>query len=316
MLNSAVCNLFDIRYPVLQGGMAHIGTYELVSAVSNAGGLGFIGAGFYEPDWVRNQIIKTRQHTSRPFGVNIQLASPHIKGIVDIVLEEKPSVVSTGAGNPIEFIPEFKRAGIRVVPVVNSAAAAGQMEEAGADAVVAEGTESGGHIGETTTMVLVPEVAASLHIPVIAAGGICNGRGMAAAFALGAQGIQMGTRFVCSDECIAHPDYKKKILETRSPATIVTRQSTGYPLRSLKNDLTLRYTELEKAGLSAEELELFFKGRMQLGLIEGDVEEGALLAGQVAGIIRDIKPVRDIIRDIVDEAEKVIASLKKYITED
>jgi enoyl-[acyl-carrier protein] reductase II len=315
VLKTAICDLFDIKYPVFQGGMAHVGTYELVSAVSNAGGLGIIGSGFYEPDWIREQIHLTKQHTSMPFGVNIQMASPHLSRVIELVLEEHIPVVTTGAGNPAEHIAAFKRSGSKVVPVVNNPETAKQMEQAGADAVIAEGTESGGHVGETTTMALVPMVAGSVSIPVIAAGGIADGRGMAAALALGALGIQMGTRFVCSTECIAHPDYKRKILDSRDPATIVTRQVLGYPQRSLPNNLTERFIELEKAGVSKEELEMFDRGRMYLGLIEGDIEEGSLLAGQIAAFISDIKPVKDIIEDIVTEAETVISGICRYYTE-
>ena len=316
MLKTVVCDLFDIKYPVLQGGMAHIGTYELVSAVSNAGGLGIIGSGFYEPEWIRSQIRMTKQHTNRPFGVNIQMASPHIRQIADVVIEEGVTIITTGAGNPEIFIPEFKQAGIKTVPVVNSPSAAIHMEKAGVDAVIAEGTESGGHVGETTTMVLVPEVVDSVKIPVIAAGGICDGRGIAAAMSLGASGIQMGTRFACSKECIAHRNYKSRIMEAIVPATIVTRQILGYPQRSLKNELTDRFIELEKAGVSIKELEMFDRGRMYLGLIEGDVQEGTLLAGQIAGRIREEKSVKDIIEETVSEAEMVISSLKNLIMED
>ncbi|MBN2076826.1 MAG: DUF561 domain-containing protein [Dehalococcoidales bacterium] len=316
MLKTVICDLFDIRYPVLQGGMAHIGTYELVSAVSNAGGLGIIGSGFYEPEWVRNQIRMTKQHTNRPFGLNIQMASPHVRQVVDVVIGEGVAIVTTGAGNPESYIAEIKHAGIKTVPVVNSPSAAQHMEKAGADAIIAEGTESGGHVGETTTMVLVPEVADSVKIPIIAAGGICDGRGMAAAMALGASGIQMGTRFVCSKECIAHQNYKHRIMEAVVPATVVTRKILGYPQRSLKNELTDRFVELEKAGISIEELEMFDRGRMYLGLIEGDLQEGSLLAGQIAGRIKEEKSVKEILEETVAEAEMVISSLKKFITED
>ncbi len=316
MLKTAICDLFGIKYPIIQGGMAHVGTHELVSAVSNAGGLGIIGSGFYEPEWIRRQIHLTGEHTSGPFGINIQMASPHIEQVVAVILEEKVPIVTTGAGTPEAYLPEFKKAGIKVIPVVNSATAAKRLEADGACAIIAEGTESGGHVGEMTTVVLVPQVVDSVSIPVIAAGGISDGRGMAAALALGACGIQMGTRFVCSTECIAHPDYKQKIIEARNSATVVTRQVLGFPQRSLKNSLTDRFQELEKSGLSRDELELFDRGRMYLGLIEGDTEEGALLAGQVAGLINDIKPVKVIIEEITAEAETIISNLKNKYGED
>ncbi len=312
MLKTAICDLFGIKHPIIQGGMAHLGTAELVSAVSNAGGLGIIGAGFYEPDWVRQQIHLTRQQTSQPFGLNIPLTSPFVEPVVEVVLEEKVAIVATGAGNPEIYIPRFKQAGIKVMTVVASVTLAKRLEQAGADAIVAEGTESGGHIGETTTMVLVPQVVDSVQIPVVAAGGIGDGRGLAAALALGAQGAQIGTRFVCSQECIAHPRYKQKILEAHDRSTVVTRQTMGRPLRTLPNSLTDQVLELEKAGISKEDLELFDRGRMYLGLIEGDIEDGSLLAGQIAGLIKEIKPVRVIIEEIVAEAETVISSLKNF----
>jgi enoyl-[acyl-carrier protein] reductase II len=316
VLKTAICDLFDIQYPIIQGGMAHVGTAELVSAVSNAGGLGIIGSGFYEPDWVKNQIQLTRQQTNKPFGVNIQLASPFVRQIIEVVLEEKVAMITTGAGNPETYIPRFKQAGIKIMPVTNNVTMAKRLEKAGADAIVAEGMESGGHIGETTTMVLVPQVVDSVHVPVVAAGGIGDGRGLAAALALGAQGIQMGTRFVCSTECIAHFRYKQKILEANDSSTVITRQILGFPQRSLKNKLTDQFQELEKVGVTREELELFDRGRMYLGLIEGDVEDGSLLAGQIAGLIKDIKPVKIIIEEIVSEAEKIITSIKNiYIKE-
>lgn len=316
MLKTAICDLFGIKHPIIQGGMAHLGTAELVSAVSNAGGLGIIGAGFYEPDWVRQQIHLTRQQTSQPFGLNIPLTSPFVEPVVEVVLEEKVAIVATGAGNPEIYIPRFKQAGIKVMTVVASVALAKRLEQAGADAIVAEGTESGGHIGETTTMVLVPQVVDSVQIPVVAAGGIGDGRGLAAVLALGAQGAQMGTRFVCSQECIAHPRYKQKILEAHDRSTVVTRQTMGRPLRTLPNSLTDQVLELEKAGISKEDLELFDRGRMYLGLVEGDIEDGSLLAGQIAGLIKEIKPVRVIIEEIVAEAETVITSLKNFYKKD
>ncbi len=316
MLKTPICDLFDIEHPIIQGGMAHVGTAELVSAVSNAGGLGIIGSGFYEPDWVRQQIRLTRQWTNKSFGVNIQLASPFARQVMEVALEEQIAIISTGAGNPETYIPRFKQAGIKVMPVVNSVDLAKRLERAGADAIVAEGMESGGHVGETTTMALVPQVVDSVRIPVVAAGGIGDGRGLVAALALGAQGIQMGTRFVCSTECIAHPRYKQKILEANDRSTVVTRQVLGLPQRSLRNKLTDQFQELEKAGLSKEELELFDRGRMYLGLIEGDIDDGSLLAGQIAGLIKEIKPVKVIIEEIVAEAERIITDLRNFYRED
>ncbi len=309
MLKTAICDLFGIEYPIVQGGMAYLGTAELVSAVSNAGGLGIIGAGNSEPDWVRQQIRSTRQLTDKPFGVNILLISPLAEQVVDVVLEEKVAVVTTGAGNPGPYIPRFKQAGIKVMPVLASVALAKRLERAGVDAVVAEGMESGGHIGEVTTMALVPQVVDGVQIPVVAAGGIGDGRGLVAALALGAQGVQMGTRFVCSEECIAHPGYKQKILQAHERSTVASGQTTGHPLRCLQNRLTRQFQEMEKADVSKEELESFGMKRYYQGAIEGNLEDGSLLAGQVAGLIKEIKPVRVIIDEMMAEAEAIIAGL-------
>ena len=312
MLRTAICDLLGIEYPIVQGGMAHVATAELVSAVSNAGGLGIIGCGYYQAEWVRQQIRLTKQKTIRPFGINVPLTSPHAKEVIEAILQEGVPIITTGTASPKPYIPRFKQAGMKIMPVVATVAAAKHMEEAGADAVVAEGMESGGHIGEVTTIALVPQVVDAVKIPVVAAGGFADGRGLAAALALGAQGIQMGTRFVCSTECVANLKYKQKILEADDRATTVTGQITGLPLRSLKNSLTEQYDALEKAGISKEELDLFGQGRMYLGLIEGDTDEGSLLAGQIAGMIKDIKPVKVIIEDTILQAEKIITGLNKF----
>jgi|TARA_B100002003_G_scaffold236405_1_gene252346 enoyl-[acyl-carrier protein] reductase II len=315
MLKTAICDLFSIKHPIIQGGMVHVATAELVSAVSNAGGLGIIGAGNAEPDWVKEQIRLTRQRTSKPFGVNILLISPFAKDVIEVVLQEKVSVVTTGAGNPGVYIPQLKQAGVKVMPVVASVALAIRLERIGVDAIVAEGMESGGEVGETTTMGLVPQVADSVQIPVVAAGGIGDGRGLAAALALGAQGVQMGTRFVCSEECIAHTAYKEKILKARDRSTVITGQTTGYSLRCLENKLTRQFVEMEKAGATKEELDLFGRGRVYQGLIEGKLEEGSLVAGQIAGLIKEIKPVKHIIEEMVAEAEALLAQLNGLHTE-
>ncbi|MDD5289167.1 MAG: DUF561 domain-containing protein [Dehalococcoidales bacterium] len=312
MLRTAICDLFGIKHPIIQGGMAHIGTAELVSAVANAGALGIIGCGYYQPDWVRQQIRLTKQKTDQPFGINIPLTSPYAKEVIEVILQEKIPIIATGNGNPEPYIPRFKQAGMKILPVVASVTAAKRMEKAGVDAIVAEGMESGGHIGETTTVALVPQIVDAVKIPVIAAGGLADGRGLAAALALGAQGIQMGTRFVCSIECIAHPAYKQKILEATDRSTVITGKTTGLPLRSLKNALTAQFLALEQAGASVEEMNLLGQGRMYQGLIDGDIEEGSMLAGQIAGMIKDIKPVKVIIEETIAEAERVIASLNNF----
>lgn len=313
MLRTAICDLLGIEHPIFQGGMAHIATSELVSAVSNAGGLGIIGCGYYESEWVRTQIKLTKQKTHKPFGINVPLTSPHVKDVIETILQEGVPIITTGTASPKPYIQQLKQAGMKVIPVVATVAAALQVEEAGADAVVAEGMESGGHIGETTTMALVPQVMDSVKIPVIAAGGIADGHGLAAALSLGAVGIQMGTRFVCSTECIAHSNFKYKIIEADDQSTTVTGHTTGLPIRSLKNSLTEQYTALEQAGMSKDELNVFAQGRMHLGLVEGDTDEGSLLAGQIAGMIKDIKPVKLIIDDIVAQAEQIIINLNRLL---
>ncbi len=314
MLKTAICDLFGIKYPIIQGGMAHVATAELVAAVSDAGGLGIIGAGSAEADWVREQIHLTRKQTDKPFGVNILLISPFAEQVIDVVLEEKVAVVTTGAGNPGPYIPRFKEAGIKVMPVVASVSLGRRLERAGADAFVAEGMESGGEIGQITTMALVPQVIDKVTVPVVAAGGIADGRGLAAALVLGAQGVQMGTRFVCSEECVAHPDYKQAIVDASDRATAISGQSTGYPMRALENKLIHEFWEKEKTGISVEELMEFGMGKVRLGLIEGDLENGTLLAGQIAGMIKDVKSVKVIIEEMVAEAEAIIARLHNSIS--
>ena len=311
MLRTAVCDLLGVKYPIVQGGMAHVGTAELVAAVSNAGGLGIIGAGHFPSDWVRQQIVHTRQLTVRPFGVNLPLTSPERDAVVAAMIAERVAIIATGAGDPSALIPRLKQAGITVMTVVGSVSLARKAEAAGVDVIVAEGMESGGRIGETTTMALVPQVVDAVHVPVIAAGGIADGRGLAAALALGAQGVQIGTRFICTTECVAHPLFKERLLKADDRATMVTRQTTGQPLRTLRNKVSEQAAELEKAGIGPEELALFDRGRMYLGMIEGDLEEGSLLAGQIAGLVKDIKPARTVIEEIMAEAEAVIGSLHK-----
>jgi len=285
VLRTAVCDLFGIEHPVIQGGMAHLGTAELVSAVSNAGGLGIIGAGYYRPDWVRRQIHLTREHTDRPFGINLPLTSPYADEVIAVILEESVAVITTGVGDPSAFVSTFRELGIKVMPVVAAVRPAQRLEKTGVDAIVAEGMESGGHIGETTTIALVPQVVDAVNIPVIAAGGIADGRGLAAALALGAQGVQVGTRFACSEESIAHPNYKQKVLEAHDRSTVITGRTTG------------------------EALSMFGEGRMNLGLVDGNVEDGSLLAGQIAGMIKEIKPVKVIIEEMVAEAEAVMTRI-------
>jgi enoyl-[acyl-carrier protein] reductase II len=310
--NFKLCELLNIEYPVLQGGMACLGTAELVSAVSEAGGLGIIGCGGAPPDWVREQIKLTRSMTGKPFGINVMLMSPHREEVIKVIMEEKVKIVTFGGGNPGAYFPSFKEAGVMVLPVVASVALARRLERIGADAIIAEGMESGGHVGETTTMALVPQVVDSVKVPVIAAGGIADGRGLAAALALGAQGVQIGTRFICSDECIAHAKFKELIVNASDRSTVVTGQATGHPVRCLENKLTRQFAELEKSGASSSELDEFGKGRLYLGVIQGNIEEGSLMAGQIAGLVKQIKPVRQIMRDIMAEAEGTLDALGKF----
>ncbi|MEW6034544.1 MAG: enoyl-[acyl-carrier-protein] reductase FabK [Chloroflexota bacterium] len=306
MLRTPICDLLGIEYPIIQGGMAWLGTAELVSAVSNAGGLGTIGTGNADSDWLRQQIRATRERTDKPFAVNILLLSPFLQDVLNTVVGERVPVVAFGAGNPGAYVPRLKEAGIKVIPVLSSVALARRLQRVGVDAVVAEGMESGGHIGETTTMALVPQVVSAVQVPVIAAGGIADGRGLAAALALGAQGVQMGTRFICSDECIAHPRFKEQVVKAGDRSTVVTGSTTGHPVRCLENKLARQFLAMERAGAPVQELEQFGTGRMPRGVIEGDIEGGSLMAGQIAGLINDIKPVKDIIQKVMAEAEAVI----------
>lgn len=310
MLRTTICDLLGIEHPIIQGGMAHLGTAELVSAVSNAGGLGIIGAGYNDSEWIRDQITCTRELTDKPFGVNIPMISPHVEPVIRVILEEQVAVVTTGAGDPRKYMADLKETGIKVVSVIASVKIAKRMEEEGADSIVAEGTEAGGHIGETTTMTLVPQVVDNVSIPVIAAGGIADGRGLAAALALGACGVQIGTLFACSEECIAHTNYKEKILEAKDRSTVVTGRATGLPMRILRNSFSKQYAALEKAGATAEEQRMFGRGKSHLGIMDGDIDEGSLPAGQIAGLIKKIKPVRVIIEEIMAEAEAIINNLK------
>jgi enoyl-[acyl-carrier protein] reductase II len=310
--NFKLCEMLGIEYPILQGGMAWLGTAELVSAVSEAGGLGIIGCGDAPSSWVREQIHITRELTKKPFGINVMLMSHSLDEVVKIILEEKVRIVTFGGGNPGTYIPAFKEAGVVVMPIVASVALAKRLERVGADAIIIEGMESGGHVGETTTLSLLPQVADNVKVPVIAAGGIADGRGLVAALALGAQGVQIGTRFICSEECIAHPAFKDRLVKAQDRATTVTGISTGHPVRCLENKLTRQFDALEKSGATKAELEEFGRGRLYLGVIQGNIEEGSLMAGQIAGLIADIKPVKQIIQDIMSDAEKTLETVSKY----
>lgn len=309
--NNVICKLLKIKYPIFQGGMAWIGTAELASAVSNAGGLGLIGAGHMPPDILRKEIQKCKGWTEKPFGVNIMLMSPFVKEVMQVVIDERVPVVTTGAGNPGEYVPALKEIGSKVIPVVASVALAKRLVKGGVDAVIAEGCESGGHIGEISTMPLIPQVVDAVNVPVIAAGGFADSRGMAAAFALGAHAIQMGTRFVLSKECIAHPNYKEMVLKAKDRSTVVTGRTLGHPARVLANKLTRTYLEMEANGASAEELEQLGVGSLHRATHEGDVENGSVMIGQISGMLDDIKTVQEIIDDIVNGVPQAVAELQK-----
>lgn len=299
-----ICKLLNIKYPLIQGGMANIATHQLSAAVSNAGGLGLIGAGGNDEEWVREEIRKCKALTDKPFGVNIMLMSPHAPKIAQVVIEEKVAVVTTGAGNPNPYIPAWKEAGIIVIPVVPSVALAKRVEGAGADAVVVEGTEAGGHIGELTTLALVPQVADAVNIPVIAAGGIADKRGVLAVFALGASGVQVGTLMLTSEECPIHDNYKNKIIDARDTDTIVTGRNTGAPVRVLKNLMAREYLKMSNNGASLEELEQLTLGSLRKAVVEGDLDKGSFMAGQISGLIKKVRPVKEIIEDLFIDIEE------------
>ncbi len=305
-MKTRITELLGIRYPVIQGGMAWVATHELASAVSNAGGLGIIGAGGAPAAWVREQIQKAKQETNQPFGVNLMLMNPEADAIAEVIAEEKVRVVTTGAGNPAKYISMWKEAGVKVIPVVASVALAKLMERGGADAVVAEGTESGGHIGAQTTMTLVPQVADAVSIPVIAAGGIADGRGFAAAMMLGAEAVQMGTRFVVAKESIVHANYKEKILKAKDIDSEVTGRSTGHPIRVLRNKMTREYLKKEEEGATLEELEQMTLGALRRAVVEGDVVYGSVMAGQSAGLVKKEETCAEIIEDVMQGARKLL----------
>lgn len=313
MFKTKICDLLNIEAPILQGGMAWVATAELAAAVSNAGGLGVVAAGNAPAEIVEEQIVKTRQLTDKPFGVNIMLLSPFIDEVVEVVHRQKVPVVTTGAGNPGKYMAYLKEYGAKIIPVVPSVALAKRMERAGSDAIIVEGTEAGGHIGELTTMALVPQAAQAISIPVIAAGGIADGRGFLAALSLGAQAVQVGTRFVCSTECEAHDAYKEMLLKAGDRDAVVTARSTGHPVRVLKNRFVKELLAMEKEGISLEELEQMGAGKLRIAVQDGNIQDGSVMAGQIAGLIKDIKPCKEIVTGILQEAGdqlEILNSLK------
>ncbi len=311
-MKTEITTLLDIAYPIIQGGMAWVATSELAAAVSEAGGLGIIGAGGAPASWVREQIRQVKEKTDKLFGVNLMLMNPEADAIAAIIAEEKVEVVTTGAGNPEKYMQMWKEAGVKVIPVVASVALARRMERAGADAVIAEGTESGGHIGEITTMALVPQVADAVSIPVIAAGGIADGRGIAAAFMLGARAVQMGTIFVASRESIASEAYKNKIVKAKDIDSKVTGRSTGHPVRTLRNKQTQEYLRREAEGASFEELEKLTLGGLKKAVVDGDVINGSVMAGQIAGLVKEIRSCKEIVETLNADAEALLKGTGCY----
>ena len=310
-MQTKLTKLLGIQYPIIQGGMAWIADASLASAVSNAGGLGIISAMNADADWVRAEIKKCRTMTDKPFGVNIMLMSPHVEEVAKMVAEEKVPVVTTGAGNPSRFVKMWKEAGTVVIPVVASTAIARMVERAGVDAVIAEGGESGGHVGDLTTMALVPQVVDAVKLPVVAAGGIGDGRGMVAAFALGACGVQMGTRFLVADECTVSEEYKKKVLAAKDISTMVTGKRLGHPVRAIKNTYMNSYAKLEaNSNIPDEELEQFGVGSLRKAAKEGNAEEGCFLAGQIAGMVKKRQPAKEMIEEIMAQAEQMMEGVK------
>lgn len=305
-MKTRITEILGIEYPIIQGGMAWVATYELAAAVSEAGGLGIIGAGGAPASFVREQIQKAKALTDKPFGVNVMLMNPEADEIAKVIVDEGVKVVTTGAGNPAKYMEMWKAANVKVIPVVASVALAKLMERGGADAVIAEGTESGGHIGSTTTMALVPQVVDAVNIPVIAAGGIADGRGFAASFMLGAEGVQIGTRFVVASECIVHENYKAMVIKAKDIDSAVTGLSNGHPVRSIRNKMTKEYTKLEKEGADFMELEKLTLGSLRKAVVEGDVSNGTIMAGQIAGMIRKEQPCKEIIDEIMSQGTELL----------
>lgn len=314
-MKTRITQLLGIQAPILQGGMAWVANGYLAAAVSNGGGLGIIGSGSMQADHLRKEIRLVKSLTDKPFGVNLIMLNPAVADLAQLCIDEKVPVITTGAGNPGPYIPAWKQAGCKVIPVVPSVALALRMQRAGADAVVAEGTEAGGHIGETTTFCLIPQIADAIDIPLIAAGGIADGRGMAAALLLGADAVQMGTAFICSEECTVHPTYKKLVLEAGDTDTVVTGRILGHPARSLKTRFMRRMMQMEKELHSTDEIEQALLGSLRKAVLEGDLDQGSFMAGQSAGLVREIRPAAKIIADVLKQAEELCANFSRHLEE-
>ena len=310
MFKTKLCDILDIKYPILQGGMAWVATGELAAAVSNAGGLGIIGAGNSPKEVLEKNIRIAKELTNKPFGVNVMLMSPFADEIMELLYKEKVPVITTGAGNPSKYIEKLKSIGTKIIPVVSCVALARRLEKEGVDAIIAEGTESGGHIGDLTTMALVPQVVDAVNIPVIAAGGIADGRGFVAALALGAVGVQIGTRFICSKECTAHINYKTAILRAGDRDAIATGYSTGHPVRCLKNKLTIEFGKLENSKTAKEQFEKLGAGKLKDAVVDGDIKFGSVMAGQISGMIKNIKSCSEIIDEIIQDGCAIAENIK------
>ena len=313
MINTEICNLLNIKYPIFQGGMAQISDACLAAAVSEAGGLGIIAAGNNPPEELKKEIDKIRLLTDKPFGINVMLLNTYAKDISELLAEEKVPIIITGAGNPSVYMKMWKEAGIKVIPVVPSVAYAKHLEKIGADALICEGTESGGHVGEITTMCLTPQVVDAVKIPVIAAGGIADGRGIVAALSLGAQGVQVGTRFLAAKECNVHQNYKNRVLKANDTDTAVTGRVTGHPVRVLKNKLVSQFKELEKNNASVEEYENLGRRRLYMAAVDGDIDYGSVMSGQIAGLVNKEQTCEEIITEMFNEAESIINSIKTFV---
>ncbi|MCM1160572.1 MAG: enoyl-[acyl-carrier-protein] reductase FabK [Roseburia sp.] len=305
-MKTRITELLGIEYPIIQGGMAWVAEYHLAAAASEAGGLGIIGAGGAPAEFVREQVQKAKELTDKPFGVNVMLMNPEADAIAKVIVEEGVKVVTTGAGNPGKYMAMWKEAGVKVIPVVASVALAKMMERAGADAVIAEGTESGGHIGAATTMTLVPQVVDAVSIPVIAAGGIGDGRGFAAAMMLGAQAVQMGTRFLLAKECVVHQNYKDKVIKAKDIDSEVTGRSTGHPVRSIRNNMTREYLKMEAEGATLEQLEQMTLGSLRKAVVDGDVVTGTIMAGQIAGMVKKEQTCKEMMEEIMSEVKALL----------
>lgn len=307
----SIAEIFNIKYPIIQGGMTKIADSKLVSAVSNAGGLGILASAGMSATELKEEIRRTKNLTDKPFGVNLMLMNKNIPELIDVIIEEGIKIVSTGAGTPKPYMPILKEHGIKVIAVIPNVKVAKKMEELGVDAVVAEGTESGGHVGETTTLTLIPQVVDAVNIPVIAAGGIADGRGVAASFILGAQGVQLGTLFLATEECLVPDTFKQAIIEANDTSTVVVGRQKGIPFRSIKNDVVIKYYELEQENITKEELDEIKNTGLEQAIVNGDRENGILMAGQISGLIKEVKSVKEVIEEIFKEANNILVNTEE-----